>query len=710
MARNDSMSEGQATKNEVATNAGAAAPLESGARVTLDELRQALQINRSSAPVGAHDRGFEAVAPSASKSDALATGGDRSQAATKRPDSEVTRETARPAPEKLWSPADAVKPTLDLFNQGKILEATNSLKALQDDSKNREQGAWRHEIEVLNEKIDFSKLDLKDVGQIMGTDKDGHLITASADLSKEQMRNPSNPENAERQFDLAISDFYGQQLDVDPAGAEQVGRVTQYKNDVAAAAALYVKPEQMKIVDNVTPIVDAFNNHDYATATEKLRALQEQDKSQETQVWLRHIEAINANLDFAKLGLNDVSQIFGVNDQGKLLTVSKDQTEIQTRDVKQADVIEKSENPNAYFTALNFLFADSKKLDQIAQVDQIMQEAKEARLPDLVHGMHHISFTADGEQREADIYVGKNVDLSKPAPVTYILHGAGPPPEKGIMEADTGANKWADDNNAIAVYGLAEEHTQPVGNLGGISGFMDFLRPDQDYHAWQTMPNSGLNETRLSYDDTHYLKALDGNVTRQLNIDAQRKVIFTFSDGSAVAKNGAVAIGASAVVEVHGGIKSEYKLPVNSGITYIAVNGEADQVMTRAGGSAYNGFLGNWEQRWPKLANVDPTRNFYEFAVANGCAGPLKQTTSSSEIRSEYRADQCTTGAPVVEIDRPNDGHAIDNPSPTFASRVFGLFLGQKDPTYDAFSAPVNEALKYPKKGNQLITSVREPF
>ena len=357
----------------------------------------------------------------------------------------------------------------------------------------------------------------------------------------------------------------------------------------------------MKIVDNVTPIVDAFNAHDYATATEKLRALQEQDKPQEKQMWLRHIEAINANLDFTKLGLNDVSQILGVNEQGKLLTVSTDLTEIQTRDINNANAIEKSENPNAYFTALNYFFGDSKKLDQIAQVDQIMQEAREARLPELGHGMHHSSFTADGEQREADIYVGKNVDLSKPAPVAYVLHGAGPPPEKGIMEGDTRANEWADANNAIAVYGLAEEHTQTVGNLGGIAGFMDFLRPDQEYHAWQTMPNSGLNETRLSYDDVHYLKALDDHVTKQLDIDAQRKVIFTFSDASTVAKKGAVAIGASAVIEVHGGIKSEYKLPENSGITYIAVNGEADEVMTRAGGSVYNGFLGNWEKRWPKI-------------------------------------------------------------------------------------------------------------
>ena len=85
-------------------------------------------------------------------------------------------------------------------------------------------------------------------------------------------------------------------------------------------------------------------------------------------------------------------------------------------------------------------------------------------------------------------------------------------------------------------------------------------------------------------------------------------------------------------------------------------------------------------------------------------------TTSPTQIRSEYRSDQCTTGAPVVEIDRPRDGHAIDNPKPTIASRVLGLFLGQKDTTYDAFSAPVNEALKYPKKSQQLITSVREHF
>jgi poly(3-hydroxybutyrate) depolymerase len=416
---------------------------------------------------------------------------------------------------------------------------------------------------------------------------------------------------------------------------------------------------------------------------------------------MRHIQAVNANLDFTKLGLHDVGQIIGVDDKGKLLTASANLEEVQTRDVKNPDHIEKQENPNAgYVWPFTRMLGDQKTAGQIAQVKEVVQEASEARLAELGPGWHHVSFTSDGEQREADIYVGKGVDPSKPAPLVYNFHGAGPDSGRGIAEGDTHASRWADANHAIVAYPLAEVHTQPVGNLGGVAGFFKFANPDQVYHAWQTMPNSGLNETRLTYDDQHYVKALDTELSRQLNIDPNRKIMFVFSDSSGLAKNVALDIGASAVIENHGGIKSDLTLPENAGIAYFAVNGEKDPVVPRAGASVYNGFLGNWELRWPKLANADPTRNFNEFAAANGCSGSPQKTESPGQIRTEFTPDQCTTHKPVVEIDRPEDGHAVDNPDPSLLSDIFEIFLGKKDKTYDAFAATVNEALKHPKNGS----------
>lgn len=607
----------------------------------------------------------------------------------------------RPLPEKLWNPEDAAQPTIDLFNQGKVVEATASLKALQDDAAHREVGAWRHEIEFLNSKVDSSKLNMQDYGQIMGVDKSGNLITASADLSKEQTRLPASPQKPNYEFDFWMPSYteFGGAV-VDPAGADQVDRVSQYKKDIEAAKALHVSPEQMQIKDNVTPIVDAFKSGDLANATEKLKALQDADKPQEPQMWLRHIQAVNANLDFSKLGLKDVGQIVGVDENGKLLTASADLKLVQTRDTKSPDQIEKSENPNPYIWPFNRLFGDGKTTDQIASVKESMDEAKEARLEKLGPGWHHVSLTSDGEQREADIYVGKGVDASKPAPLAYVLHGAGPPPERDIMENETHASRWADANNAIVVYPFAEEHSQPVGNLGGILGALSTFTPNMDYHAWQTMPNSGLNETRLTYDDTHYLKALDDQVGRQLNVDQTRKIMFVFSDGGTISKNGAVAIGASAVIENHAGIKSDFQLPTNSGIAYYAVNGEADEVMPRAGASVYNGFLGNWEARWPKLSLSDPTRNFYEFAVANGCSGTPLVTKSANMIRTEYLASQCKTNMPVVENNFPKDYHQVPNPEPTLANYKAAPFLGSKNTKFDSFATMADEALKHPKGGS----------
>ena len=79
----------------------------------------------------------------------------------------------------------------------------------------------------------------------MGTDTDGHLITASADLSKEQKRIPANPEKPESEFDLSMPDFYFRQLiSVDPAGAAQVERVKQYKDDVQAVRPSMSNPSK----------------------------------------------------------------------------------------------------------------------------------------------------------------------------------------------------------------------------------------------------------------------------------------------------------------------------------------------------------------------------------------------------------------------------------------------------------------------------------
>jgi poly(3-hydroxybutyrate) depolymerase len=619
----------------------------------------------------------------------------------------VSDSPEKPAPPgPFWKPADDVQPVADLFNQGHIVEGTQALKALQEDAAiKREFGAWRAAIQVLNGEVDLKKLGMQDVGQIIRVDDSGNLITASADRLKEQIRVPTAPEKAKSEFDLFMTDNNsGQLIGLDQKDSPQVLSVEQYIEDLHAPKT-YRSREELQIKDDITPIVKAFedakNVGNYEAAIDKLKTLQDADKSQEPQVWLRHIEAVNANLDFSKQGLKDVSQIFGVDGKGNLLTVSANGSAVQIRG---------ADDPNGENTGeknhfgLTFRPPDGKEQKQIQAVADVMKEATETQLSKLGPGWHHLTFTSDGEQREADVYVGKGVNPAIPAPVVYALHGAGPPPERGSMEGDTHASKWADANNGIVVYPFAEEHTQLIGNIGGILGVQALFNPNMEYHAWQTFGISGLNETRQGHDDVDSIKALDKLVSDKLNIDSTRKIIATFSDGSTLVKPLAVAIGASAVIEFHGGVRNDFKLPSDLGVAFYAETSEKDKVLPLAGASTYNGILGNWERRWPKMVYSDPTYDPNEFAKANGCSGkPIVTEDTPEEVRTEFRPDQCTTGMPVVLIDRRNDGHLINNPLPNplldpATSILVGLELGFKDPNRDDFSALVNEALKHPRK------------
>jgi len=636
-----------------------------------------------------------------------------------------------PAEEQNKGPFDAeavVQPTVDLFNAGHIPEATKSLRRLEEDARRLEndpisgvRGAWRSEIEILNSKVDLGKLNLKDAGQILWADSDGQLRTASRDLSKKQVRAPSDPslpisESSiyEPEFSLSMASVpisipLSFQIDTHPSAVEQVQRVAQYDEDVVAGRAMTLTPNQMSIHDDIKPIVDDFQAGRYKAGVAKLADLQHADtaEGEEPQRWLRHIEAVNAHLDLKAVGINDAAQLFGVDDKGNLLTVSPDSKQMQIR---------RAEEPQKILAQAKF---NGEAADQVQKVGEIQEEANTARLEHLGPGLHHLSLTSDGQQREHDVYVGKHYNPNKPAPVYFIFHSAGPPPERG-MDAETQANQWADEqkDGAIIVYALAEEHEQPVGKLKdgtflGHTLLSMFADDPMTYHAYNS-PGAGLNETRTSYDDTHNVNDIYDLLVQQVNVDRNAVYLIGFSDGTSIARQAA----ATAKFPVAGvglmepaSMGTEAPLKPGSKTALIEVSGRYDNVLDAAGGSTYNGPLGNWERKWPRLAlSKGPAGPWKEFAKLNGCSGipqqhRLYEDSPQDMIRTEYTADQCITGhRPVVYIDLLNGEHAVNGSYGPYGGWLSksgwkmwagGSLTGRKITSYPEFSMLAQELGKY---------------
>jgi len=620
-------------------------------------------------------------------------------------------------PQKLWNPEDAVQPVVDLFNQGKISQATSSLKLLEDAAKGQEPGAWRHEIEVLNSKVDLTKLGLKDVGQIFGVDDQGNLLTVNARLVSGQVRSPEDPATPKDQFGLVEPPSFLALGSLDTTKLEQVERVKQYERDVEAGRKAEITPEQMNLHDSISPIVNDFNSGNFADGVAKLKALQTADSTLEPQQWLRHIEAVNCNLNLDKAGIKDASQIIGVDDKGNLITASLDKTKVQSRDASDLhhvladqDVIPNLADyrPVGFWPEAPVFLPPAEPVmpigqlkttrDQMDTVDRVMKEADETRQPTLTPGHHILSITSDGEQREVEVYVGKDAGKNGPAKTWFLFHGAGPPPEQGLMENETDAHKFADDTGAVIVYPLAEEHREPVGKLTEGLWYGSIMKalvtgPNMDYHAWNS-PGSGLNDTKTSYDDVHYVQSVDSLLGSKLNLG--HRYLIGFSEGAEQARHTAAFMPDVAGVGLIHPASTGTEAPLKYPQAMVDVTGDLDVVLNRAGASTYVGALGNWEAQWPKMALSDPTRPFYEFARINGCSGAPNVENSADQIITEYAANQCTSGRPVTDVERKFGQHAVDGPEQLdFGARMVGKLVGSKDPSFDSFRFIADQLSRY---------------
>ncbi len=219
------------------------------------------------------------------------------------------------------------------FQKHDFKEATANLKQLQDADKQLEeqqkaltksdmtdwlnwgpsyQNIWQHHIDEINASVKLANLGVQDAGQILGVDADGHLITVdSKNPTQEQLRSPQ---------DLSI---HSEQV-LAPQYWFQPGNTAKYEERLAQAQEMAAHPQPKgNSADEVHQIIDDFHNGKVKEATAGMYKLQKEDDKIEPQAWIRHIAAINANIDLSKLGIKDAPQILGADGKGNLITASQ---------------------------------------------------------------------------------------------------------------------------------------------------------------------------------------------------------------------------------------------------------------------------------------------------------------------------------------------------------------------------------------------------
>jgi poly(3-hydroxybutyrate) depolymerase len=432
-------------------------------------------------------------------------------------------------------------------------------------------------------------------------------------------------------------------------------------------------------------VIDKFNSKDFSGAASALKILQEQDSKDEPQQWQRHIAAVNANVDLQKLGVKDGGQIVGTTPGGELITVDRLGSHKQVRAAnddltikQQLDLYSGGRGDMMGIPVSN----DRKTNAQVEAVQQLQKEAETARLPKLGPGDHQLSITVEGQQREYDVHVPPNAE-GKQLPVYYALHGAGPmDAPKGEMASEMGLNELADKRGFIVVYPYAATHEQTVTGPLTIAG-MTFDLKDQhiSYHSWNS-PGAGMNTTRGDYDDINYLKAVRDNVARQLNTDPTRNYYIGFSEGAEFLNKVAAHLPAAGIASIHGTLLGTETAP-NRPTAFISVTSELDGILRR------DGSAGKFNHFYPRLNTSEPTQQFERWKIANGCGGHVDAQLTPESQTLAFKAAQCASRRPVVDINRFQGRHTIDGHY-TIGSAVAALIGESKDHSFDAARVAVD--------------------
>jgi polyhydroxybutyrate depolymerase len=566
------------------------------------------------------------------------------------------------------------------FNNHEYQAGVSELKALEDSDNHGLGALWRRHLSVINGDVNLKALGISDADQLLGVSKNGNLMTTSSDDSRIQYRQPSD-------LSVKIS------ARMNPYYLQQIQETKTYEERLAKANDMLAHPlPKGESAQQVESIIRDFNNGNVKDGIATLRTLQAQDSIQEPEMWLRHIAAVNCNVDLRKLGIDNASQILSVDDNGRLVTASSDLSKSQTRSVDDVTKIEKeallAPSPNITNagdeTFVSFT-GDSELYERAKRVQTLMSEAEAARQP-LAPGDHRLSITSDGEQRELDVHVPPNYDPTKPTRAFYVLHNAlfgGDEAAYGEMENETHLNEKADKENFIVVYAMAETHENPDNQLAGI-GFQ--------YHSWNSQ-GAGMNVTYGNYDDVNYIKAGTRLLDAKLNISD--RYLLGLSEGGEFAPHVAGRMPGywSGIGVWHPTSEGHEAEPVGDPLAYVQITGDKDQVLVRSGGTTSLFMFGDlFGKLYPRLATSEPTEAFDRMAQAQGCTGTPEITRTPTGITTEFTAAQCATRRPVVDIDRFADEHAVDSDTP---NGLINWELGRRDGSWDSVQYLVDFLSQY---------------
>jgi poly(3-hydroxybutyrate) depolymerase len=562
------------------------------------------------------------------------------------------------------------------FNQREFKAGVAELKALEDADNHGRGDAWNRHIAVINGSVNLKSLGIADADQLLGVSKNGNLITTNKDDTRQQFRLPA---------DLSVK------LDssIMPKDLDQIANTKTYQERVAKAGDMAAHPEPPgDSAKEVQQIISNFNSGNLRDGAAALRKLQGEDSKKEPEMWLRHIAAVNANIDFHKMGINNASQILSVDEKGRLITASPDLKTEQTRSLDAPNSVQ-AEKALATSSFIGITYSgDSKLYGQAQEVATLQHEAQEAREP-LTPGNHRLSITSDGEQREVDVYVPKGYDASKPTRAFYVLHNAliGGDVAHGEMENETHLNEKADQQNFIVVYPMAEAHENDANKLDGI-GFT--------YHSWNS-PGAGMNVTYGNYDDVNYIKAATKLVDSKLNVGD--RYLLGFSEGGEFAPQVAAKMPGywSGIGVWHPTNLGTEAVPHNDALAFEQITGEKDGMLARMGGTT-DMLWGMFGKLYPRLATSEPTRTFDVMAQAEGCTGdPSVDKSIPTRVTTTFSPQQCALGRPVVDVDQLQGEHAVDGDTGNFVTRVMGWFTGSKDRTWDSTQYFVDTLSQYHK-------------
>ena len=234
---------------------------------------------------------------------------------------------------------------------------------------------------------------------------------------------------------------------------------------------------------------------------------------------------------------------------------------------------------------------------------------------------HNGTIVSSGETREYVLYVPKDRDPARPAPLVISMHGAG---GWGAVQMRTsGWNRLADEHGFLVVY--------PSGVAGG------------GPRVWEVNPGRGLMK------DVRFISDLIDDLETRYDIDPSRIYANGLSNGGGM--SWALSCTLSHRIAAVGLVGAARTLPWDwctdrKPVPVITFHGTADSIVPYAGGTSWV-----FDKRWPNVEEW--TAN---WARRNHCEpNPVESEFAENVTRLEYT--DCSTGADALLYSIEGGGH-----------------------------------------------------